>query len=490
MDQKTATIIDYFKKINQIPRCSKNEAAISAWFKRWADEQGLESRRDALGNICIAVPALPSLESGPVVVLQGHMDMVCEKTPDKAHDFTKDPIDLVFDGDWLRADGTTLGADNGVALALALALATDSTITRPALELLFTVDEETGLTGAEQMAPGFVHGKILINIDSEDEGVFTVGCAGGNQVEIDVPLHYSEINPHERLMQIEVSGLMGGHSGIDINKGRASANKILARLLNHLAKKMNLRLVDIQGGTTHNAIARDARCIMASATDQLAEMERRVEGFARSLTEEYHAVDPNLRVVLKRFSALSRPNGAADGAQSERIIGLLMALPHGVVSMNPQSPQHVETSCNLAEVKIQDNCLHILNSQRANVTSRLDEITARIECMAQLAGGSMKMIHKYPVWPPDLDSPLLQNCKAIYAKLFNKIPKIEIIHAGLECGVIGAKHPGMEMISLGPTLENPHSPDERLYIPSLIKVWDFMVALLAHYADPAAPTAF
>ena len=479
MDPKTQTIIDLFGQINAIPRCSKNEAAICQWLEQWAGDHGFPVRRDAAGNLVIDVPATPGYESAPLVVLQGHVDMVCEKRPDVAHDFTKDPITLVTDGDWLKADGTSLGADNGIAVALAMALATDDTIARPPMELLMTVDEETGLTGAMELKPGFVTGRILLNVDSEDEGVFTVGCAGGKDATLSLKLETSPVPEAWSFFRLAASSMQGGHSGIDIAKHRANANKILARALDHLRLHHDVRLVEVAGGTVHNAIPREAAAVFANPADVDA-LKALLAPLEQALRSEYRATEPGMRLTLTGEAPAAAAT-AVSPEQSRRIIDLIMALPTGVSEFSPDIDGLVETSNNLAVVKTTDGRLEVLSSQRSSVPSRLTGICRRVESIAGLAGAEISWDTGYPPWPPDMASPLLGRCKDVYRDTFNKTPVVEIIHAGLECAVIGSVYPGMDMISFGPTMENPHSPDERLYLPSVENIWKFLVALLASF---------
>jgi dipeptidase D len=483
MNVKTKEIINIFKQISAIPRCSKHEQKISQWLADWAENNGYKAKRDIAGNINIMVPPSPGYEHSPTIVFQGHMDMVCEKTPDAQHDFASDPIRLVYDGDWLKADQTTLGADNGIAIAMGLSLARDQAVLHPPLELLFTVDEETGLTGANKLEPGFVTGKILLNVDSEEEGVFTMGCAGGKDTRIVLAIDRAEIPESFQPYQVRVCGMRGGHSGVDIHKHRANAITQLARGLNLLKQAMDLRLVSIAGGNAHNAIPREAFAVFACNPVEFTRLQKTIAQFEQTVKHEYARQEPALAISVGE-AALSAENGLALGREdTARVIDLLVALPHGVAGMSPSVESLVETSSNLATVAITEKALQVTTSQRSSVMTRLDEITGKIESTARLAGAVTKNENSYPAWQPDPDSALLKRCLAIYQGLFGRKPAVEIIHAGLECGIIGAKYPGMEMISFGPTLENPHSPDERLYLPSIAAVWDFVVALLRSYAE-------
>ncbi len=484
MTPTTDNVIDLFTQINAIPRCSKNEAAIGRWLEDWARRRDLETARDAAGNLVIRVPASPGFERTPVVVLQGHMDMVCEKTPDSDHDFEKDPISVIRDGDWLHADRTTLGADNGIALALALALVADDSVPHPPLELLFTVDEESGLIGANRLDPTLVSGKVLINIDSEDDNVFTIGCAGGEETRIRLALAHESPADAQAYFELTVGGLRGGHSGVDIHRPRANANRILGRLLDAVAADENFRLASLAGGSAHNAIPRDARAVVGIATGGEAALQATVQRLQAVLVEENAASEPNLALGCAPLSAdqekpvrVIRPDAAV------RAIALLNALPHGVQGMSATVEGLVETSCNLAILKIEDDHLDIVSSQRSLSMTRLEEMTGRVRAVAALAGAGAERMNHHPSWPPDPDSALLARCREVYTRAFGEAPVVEVIHAGLECGLIGAKVPGMEMISIGPTLHNPHSPDEKLFIPSIGKMLQFLAALLDSYRE-------
>jgi dipeptidase D len=425
------------------------------------------------------VPASAGAEDAPVIVIQGHMDMVCEKTPESDHDFARDPIQLKYEDDWVTAEGTTLGADNGIALAVATVLAEDNASVHPPLELLFTVDEESGLIGAKTLDPDIFKGKILLNIDSEEEGEFTVGCAGGQDTRIRLPLEMSNLPAGFQQFDLAVHGLRGGHSGIDIHKHRASANKLLARALHAAHKAADMRIVSLRGGTVHNAIARDAIARIACDPDSSERLQSVFADVERILQSEYSDSEPSLALSFNRVEG-----GGASALSTEdtlKVVHLIVALPHGVAGMSADIEGLVETSNNLATVDLSDQGLSVLSSQRSSISSRMDEITARIKAIASLAGARISGENSYPPWQPDMDSFLLKRCQSVYVDLFNKEPLVRSIHAGLECGIIGSKTTGMDMISFGPTIRYPHSPEEKLYIPSIIRIWDFINQLLASY---------
>ena len=478
MHPKINIILNLFEQINAIPRCSQQEARLRQWLQQWADQHHFSYQTDIVGNLCLRIPATTTADHAPTVILQAHLDMVCEKTADSSHDFNHDAIRCLREGDWLHADKTTLGADNGIGLALALALASDSTVVHPPLELLFTVEEESGLTGASGISPDLLTGNILINLDSEEEGVLINGCAGGRNSYLSIPLHREPIAANQIGLQIEVSGLQGGHSGIDINKHLANANQLLARTLQALQPVESWQLVQIQGGTVHNAIARYAQAWLTCPPTAVATIQAIIANFNTVIKNEFAATEPAVLITTKLLTAEDRLTAALTVQQSRHLMHLLLALPHGVIATLPSYDTLVETSCNLAVITTQADQIAILISQRSSVYSRLEELTNRINAIAALAGIEVTTTDLYPAWQPNLASPLLAHCQTVYHSLFGQEPLIQVIHAGLETGIIGNRYPQMDMISLGPTICNPHSPDERLFIPAVGKVWDFLIALL------------
>jgi dipeptidase D len=483
MDPKTERILDLFRRINEIPRCSKNEEKIVLWLRQWAEKKQFAVKVDAAGNMVITVAPSAGYENSPGIVIQGHVDMVCEKSPDSDHNFTTDPIRHIVEDDWLRADRTTLGADNGIAIAMAMALASDDQVAHPQLELLFTVDEETGLNGAKLLEPGFVKGKVLLNVDSETEGEFTVGCAGGRHTHVTRKLAFTALNGDYTFFGLKMQGLHGGHSGIDIHKQRANANKVLARTLERLSTACQICLISLKGGTTHNAIPRDAAATFACDPSQAATVSKVIRDFQKTLQTEYAAIEPLLAISLFPVDSGSQDNKTLSIQETRKVIDLILSLPHGVMGMSPDFEGLVETSNNLATVEMIDDSLQILTSQRSSVMSRMDEVTTMINATAALAGADSQSGSEYPPWTPTMKSALLKRCQEVYTKVSGRQPAIQSLHAGLECALIGDKYEGMDMISFGPTMEDPHSPSERLLIPSIAKVWDFMVALLKSYKE-------
>ena len=479
----TGQVLALFDQINRIPRCSRNEQQLGQWLRAWADGHGLSSDQDDAGNVLIRVPASPGFEDAPVVVLQAHMDMVCEKTPESTHNFQTDPVVPIVDGEWLRADDTTLGADNGIAIALALAIA-GGDAPHPELEILLTVDEETGLNGAQQLGSDWLRGRHLLNLDSEDEGVFTVGCAGGRDTILTLRVDREPLRHVFVTREITVSGLHGGHSGVDIHLGRANANALLVRALRSLRGKRDsdqtVHLVAIGGGKAHNAIPRDASAIIAGPPQVIERLNAEVSRIEAKFRAEYGSIEPGLQLSLR---SAAHPSDMLTEPSAHRLLDLIMALPHGVVRMSTEVPGLVETSTNLATVRVKNDVAIIRTSQRSSYASRLREVAGKIEAVGRLAGATLTSESSYPPWEPRVESELLGRAVEAYKAIHTKEPAVEIVHAGLECGVIGAKYPGMEMISLGPTIQNAHSPDERLHLPSLERVCVFTDALLASYRE-------
>lgn len=476
-----AKILARFGEIAKVPRKSKEEQKICEWLVNWATTHKFHFIKDKVNNIIIQVPATQGYEHAETVILQGHMDMVCEKTPDAPKDPEKDGVTLVHDGEWLKADRTTLGADNGIAIAMATVLAEEKDIPHPALELLFTVDEETGLTGANFLESGVLKGKYLLNLDSEDEGIFTVGCAGGKTTFTTIKPEMCKVPPHHKPYELIVSKAKGGHSGVDIHCERANAIVVLARVLSHFDIPGDLFIADLAGGTAHNAIPRDVKAVVYLDDQDVEAIKHSVEAITKQIQAEYRNTDSELQITLTPSSKTY--DKVMTEAQGKKVVDFLLAVPHGVSAMSTEIHGLVETSSNLAVIKIENEKLLIVTSQRSAVMSRLEALSRRIEALARGFGAEAKTGEGYPSWAPDMRSALLQRCKDVYVQTMHKEPKVEAIHAGLECGIIGGKYPGMDMISFGPTIKNPHSPSEMMYVPSVGLVWDFLVALLKSFND-------
>lgn len=472
------TVLAHFEKISRIPRRSGNEEAIRAFLLAWAEGRGFATKTDPAGNLLVTVPASPGREGAPTLVLQSHLDMVCEKTPASRHDFDRDPLRLYIDGDWLRAEETTLGADNGIGIALALALAEDTELAHPALELLFTVAEETGLSGAANLAPGFFSGRLLLNLDSEDEGVFTIGCAGGRDSELALDLAYAPWPADHLHLELAVSGLQGGHSGVDIIEGRGNANVILVRALAELGAGRDCHLAGLHGGSAHNAIPREASARLAVPAGAAPPLQARLAAWTEAL-QRAMPHEPRLALAL---TAMAEPGLRIYHPDlARRVLDLLLAAPDGVMAMSKQAPGIVESSVNLATIREGEGRLTVLLSQRSDKAAGLAWLVAKSEALARLAGATIETGVGYPGWAPDPASPLLLRARQVYRQLFGSEPAIEIIHAGLECGIIGAQNPGMEMLSLGPTVKNPHSPEEKLHLPSLDRFCPFLRELVGAF---------
>lgn len=465
----------YFGELSQIPRCSKHEAAAAKFVVTTATRLGLEATQDKVGNVVVRKPAAPGREQARRVCLQGHVDMVCEKLPGTVHDFRKDPIRLVRRDGILMADGTTLGADNGIAVATNLAVMEDRTLEHGPLELLFTIDEETGLTGAHNLQPGFVQSRTLLNLDSEEEGVLYVGCAGGRDTIGTWTIDWEAAPSRATCLELTVSGLRGGHSGAEIDKGRGNAIKILNRTIVRLVE-LGARLARIQGGNKRNAIPRDASAVLLVPTATLPEAATAVETMNAIARAELSAVDPELRVALAMLKG-SKPKVLTRGLQ-KKIARVLSAQPHGVIKMSADIAGLVETSTNVAAIRTTRTHVVLETSQRSSVASEIEEICQTVEAIFALGGAAIEHTDGYPGWKPNLDSPILRIAQQTYQSLYGKPPSVKAIHAGLECGIIGERYPGIDMVSFGPTLEDVHSPDEKIYIDSVGKYWEFLRAVL------------
>lgn len=468
-----------FYEISQIPRPSKHEERVRLYLRNFAGQHNLDFKEDETGNIVVSVPPTPGYEQSPVVVLQGHVDMVCEKNKDTVHDFNNDPIKLEKHGEWIKAKGTTLGADNGIGVAAALALATDDSFNHGPLELLFTVDEETGLTGANNLKKGFVNGKYLLNLDTEEDGAFYVGCAGGMDSLGVFDIEYERITLGCKAFNLFISGLKGGHSGINIAEGRANAIKLLGIAL----KKLNVidyRIASISGGSKRNAIAREAEAVLLINPDDEMKAREIINAFTLESTLEYKPVENNLKISFDAIDNFAKK--VFTKAFSEKIINVILAMPHGVIAMSAAIPGLVETSTNLATLVIENDKLKIGTSQRSSVESAKKNIAASVKAVFDLAYAETKVGDGYPGWQPNMDSKLLKLSKNVYHKMYGDDPEIKAVHAGLECGILGDKYPGLDMISFGPTIEGAHSPDERVKINDVEKFYILLKSILSEIA--------
>jgi len=480
-DLKPAAVFAIFDEITRVPRPSKKEGKIREYLLGFAAKHGLDVRTDAVGNVVMSVPATPEHEDAPTVIMQAHMDMVCESN-DKNFDFDNSPITTVVDGEWLHADGTTLGADNGIGMAAALAALTDKELVHGPLEALFTVDEETGLTGANNLGEGMISGSILLNLDSEDDAELFVGCAGG----VDTTCTFN----YERMMaptdffyfKVDISKGLGGHSGGDIHLGRANANRLLARFLYTLLReKHELALAEIDGGNLRNAIPRAAHAVVGVHAGSKEAVRVVFNEFVAEVKAEYAGIEPTLELEL---SSVERPEYCVDSDTTTRLVEALYAAPHGVISMSRDIEGLVETSTNLASVKMQsDSTILVTTSQRSSVESRKWDIARRVEALFAMAGATVTHGDGYPGWAPNMNSPIMHLAADAYEELYGVRPAIKAIHAGLECGLFLEKYPHLDMVSFGPTLQGVHSPSERMHIPAVERFWGQLTRTLGKVAE-------
>ncbi|MBP3227646.1 MAG: aminoacyl-histidine dipeptidase [Bacteroidaceae bacterium] len=474
---KPQAVFDCFAQICQVPRPSKKEGKMIAFLKAFGENLGLMTLVDETGNVLIRKPATPGLEHLPTIILQSHMDMVCEKEAGLDFDFETQPIETYIDGEWLTAKGTTLGADDGIGVAMELAILQSQDVKHGPLECVFTVDEETGLTGAEGMKPGFMTGRYLINLDSEDEGQIFISCAGGANTEALFPWTEHFVPAGFVALGVSVSGLTGGHSGDDINKRRANANKLLVRLLHDTSLKTDLRLLDIQSGGLHNAIPRDGRAVIAIPGSYKEQFVADANVFLAEVREEFAATEPGIAISVE--SEQMHPT-SQDKAQTARMLAALRAVHNGVLEMDQDLNWLVQTSSNLASIRHTPEGVRVVTSQRSNVMSARKNMSATVAAALQLGGATTKTADGYPGWKLDPNSKLLKAARESYVRLFHKEPKVLAIHAGLECGLLSEKYPEIDMVSFGPTLRGVHSPDERLHIPTVQMVWDHLLDLLVN----------
>ena len=473
---KPVEVFKYFDEICQVPRPSKKEEKIIAYLRQFGESHQLDTLVDEAGNVLIKKPATLGMENRKTVVLQSHIDMVCEKNKDVEHDFDNDPIETFIDGEWLRAKGTTLGADNGIGMAAALAILASDSIQHGPIECLFTVDEETGLTGAFALQSGFMNGDVLLNLDSEDEGEIFIGCAGGCRTNATFTYQPVSVPEGYFYFSVELNGLTGGHSGDDINKGFANANKILNRFLLQTFKKYDLYLCEISGGNLHNAIPREARAVCAIPSKHKEDIRIDLNIFAAEVEAEYSVTEKNMRFVLQSTDPITT---AIDKNTTLCLLQSIHAVANGVFMMSQDMPGLVETSSNLASVKmVGENEILIGSSQRSSTLSSRKDMAETVQATFELAGAKVDVGDGYPGWKPNPQSPLLAVAIDSYKHLFGIEPKVKAIHAGLECGLFLEKYPSLDMISFGPTLRGVHSPDERMHIPSVERWWIHLLDVL------------
>lgn len=476
-DLRPAVVFHYFDEVCQVPRPSKKEEKIRAYLLDFAKKHNLEAKTDEAGNVLIKKAASAGMENLKTVILQSHIDMVCEKNKDTEHNFETDPIQTYIDGEWLRAKGTTLGADNGIGVATELAVLASDDIKHGPIECLFTVDEETGLTGAFALKEGFMNGDILLNLDSEDDGELFIGCAGGANTTAIYPFPTEKAPQGWFFFRVSVKGLTGGHSGDDISKNRANANKLLNRFLVQTMQKYGMRLADIEGGNLHNAIPREAHALCAVPMEYKEAVRVDLNIFISEIENEYSVTEPNLSMDLESEAPVEY---VMEQKAMERFLLSIYAVHHGVYAMSQDIPGLVETSSNLASIKVCDGTIKVVTSQRSSILSSRKDMSQMVSAAFILGGATVTTGEGYPGWKPNPSSEILKIAVESYKRLFGVEPKVKAIHAGLECGLFLQKYPSLDMVSFGPTLRGVHSPDERMLIPTVEKFWNHLLDILAH----------
>jgi dipeptidase D len=464
----------HFDRLAATPRASTKEAAAREYVLAVAAKQSLETVQDAAGNLVVRKPARPGRESAPMALLQGHLDMVCEKNEGTAHNFDTDPIKVIRDGDWLKADGTTLGSDNGVGVAAALAIMESTDIAHGPLEFAFTIDEETGLTGAAEFPGGLLKSKYFLNLDNEEKGTLCIGCSGGVKTTArrKVTLRPAGAGSAWR---IKVSGLKGGHSGVDIHQGRGNALRILGGVLQVLLDRVPVEIASINGGSAQNAIPREAAAVLLADAARESELKALVATAEKGYRTDLGDFDSGLQITVEKAE---RPEKVFDAADAKQTAALLGSLHHGVLAMSPDVPELVQTSTNLATVTTKGDVVEVVTSQRSAIESSMMSAARMVATVCRLAGFEAEHTGKYPGWKPEPGSEIVRKCQEVHKKLFGEPAKLIAMHAGLECGVIGEKYPGMEMISFGPTIVGPHSPNERVEISSVKDFWNYLKLVL------------
>jgi dipeptidase D len=464
-----------FSSLCNIPRPSRKEAKVIEFVIEFAKSHGLAYKKDDVGNVVISKPATKGNESKPIVVLQSHLDMVPQKNSATVHDFEKDPIQAYVDGEWVKAKGTTLGADNGIGVASALAILESTDIPHGPVEALFTMDEETGMTGAFNLKEDFLKGRILLNLDSEDEGELYIGCAGGMNTTASFSIKPEAVPAGMKAFKVNLTGLKGGHSGVDIHLGRGNANKIMNRFLWKKSRDLGIRISSIEGGSLRNAIPRESFVVLVVPdANEKALLACGVE-FSHMIKNELSSVEPDIKFEIV---ATDLPSTIFDKPTQDRFLNAIYAVPNGVIRMLSDMPGVVETSTNLAIIKSKGTAVEINFLLRSSVDSAKVDLGNAMTSVFELAGATVEHDAGYPGWKPNVDSPVLTTMKKVYEKKFGRVPEVKVIHAGLECGIIGDVYKGMDMISFGPTIRHPHSPDEKVHVPSVEKFWDYLVETL------------
>lgn len=464
-----------FHSLTQIPRPSNHEDRIQQFMCDFGKNLGLETIKDEVGNIIIRKPATPGMENRKGIVLQTHLDMVPQKNSDKVHDFAQDPIEAYIDGEWVTANGTTLGADNGMGVAAAMAVLEAKDLVHGPVEALFTCDEETGMTGAFGLKPGLLQGDILLNLDSEDEGELYVGCAGGTNANATFAYTEEPVTQGVASFKLAITGLKGGHSGLEIILQRGNSNKLMNRFLQHAVVEHGLRLASIEGGSLRNAIPRESFALVTVPPSKADDLIKCVAEYEKMYRSELSATEPDLKFTI---SATSTPNSVIDAASLDKVMKAINACPNGVMRMSDDMKGLVETSTNLASVKSVDGKIYIQCLLRSSVDTAQQDLGGMIKDVFELAGAEVVLDGTYPGWKPNMKSAILITMQEVYQKLYGRIPEIKAIHAGLECGLLGGVYPNWDMISFGPTIKYPHSPDEKVNIASVEKFWNYLVNTL------------
>ncbi|MGL4361943.1 MAG: aminoacyl-histidine dipeptidase [Cellulosilyticaceae bacterium] len=474
-DLKSEKIFYYFEQISKIPRGSGNEKAVSDYMVQFAKDNNLEVKQDEANNIYIKKPATSGYENAEAIILQGHLDMVCEKTDETVHDFKKDSLALYVDGDFIHAKGTTLGADDGVALAYQLAILSDNTLEHPAIEVLMTTEEETGMYGAELIHPEYLEGKRLINIDTDKEGEFLISCAGGAKAELRLPIGYTESNKNNICYKIDIKGLLGGHSGVEINKERANANILMVRLLDSLYTKYAIQIATFDGGTKDNVITREASVVVELNKKHIENFKKTINEWQTNFSHEYAVQDPNIAIV---YEEIEINQVVLTDNSTGCVIDYMMSLPQGIIAQSKEIEGLVETSLNIGAVSICDNQLKIDISVRSSILTKKEWIIRRLVAISKGFGAKCVVKAAYPEWEYSKNSYLRDKAVEIFEQMYNKKPEMSAVHAGLECGYIAEKKPGIDMISIGPNTYDIHTPEERVSISSMRRVYWYIVNLI------------
>ena len=470
------SVWSHFAHLNAVPRPSKKEARVIQFIETFARSQGLAVSTDTTGNVLVKKPASPGREDRPTVILQSHLDMVHQKNSETAFDFDSQGIRMILDGDWVRADGTTLGADNGLGVAAMMAILASKELPHPPLEALFTVDEETGMTGAKGLQGGVLSGKVLLNLDTEDDEELTIGCAGG--VDVLASGTYSSVAApaHHQFLELQLDGLTGGHSGTDIHRGRANANKLMNRFLYAAALRFAVRLVSIDGGGLRNAIPRESRAVVAVPEKFVADFQAYVAEESARYQQEYQVTDPGCKLHWRPVAAQEK---VVDRDDQGKVLCAVYAVPNGIYRMSPDVPDLVQTSNNLARVLLKEGKVSVQCLTRGSVDSEKMDLATAIRCSLEVLGAEVTFVGAYPGWTPRPGSGIVTLMTDLYRELFASEPKVTACHAGLECGILGSHYPEVEMVSFGPNIQGAHSPEERAQISSVQKFWKFLCATLA-----------